>query len=211
VGANKLLLMTRRSLPKNHLILYNLITNHLEVRYIEEGSLLKNDEIYTIAGNIRILSVVITKLARQETEQRFEQVGIDLKAVQYWALRLMGTYELTLADLSRKMRLDPSSLVPVVDTLERKGLVKREQDPRDRRCTPLKLTPAGADLLARVSLLESESALVKSLSRMEAQQRQQLLDLLSQFVMHLSDDEELIAFCQSLRGKIDVEPLNASE
>jgi hypothetical protein len=46
---------------------------------------------------------------------------------------------------------------------------------------------------------------------MEAQQRQQLLDLLSQFVMHLSDDEELIAFCQSLHGKIDAEPLSALE
>ena len=64
-----------------------------------------------------------------------------------------------------------------------------------------KLTPAGSDLLARVSLLESESALVKSLSRMEAQQRQQLLDLLSQFVMHLSGDEELIAFANHCTGK----------
>lgn len=178
---------------------------------MQEGSLLENEEIYTTAAGIRILSIMITKLARQETEQRLEQVGIDLKAAQYWALCLMGTYELTLADLSRKMRLDPSSLVPVVDTLERKGLVKREQDPRDRRCTPLKLTPAGADLLARVSLLESESALVKSLSRMEVQQRQQLLDLLIQFVMNLSDDEELITFCQSLHSKINAEPLKAPE
>ena len=192
-------------------MLYNLVTNRLAFMYMQEGNLLENEEIYTTASHIRILSVIIAKLARQETEQRLERVGIDLKAVQCWALHLMDTYELTLADLSRKMRLDPSSLVPVVDTLERKGLVKREQDPRDRRRTPLKLTPAGADLLARVSLLESESALVKSLSRMEARQRQQLLDLLIRFVMNLSDDEELIAFCQSLHSKIDAEPLNTPE
>jgi DNA-binding MarR family transcriptional regulator len=198
-------------LAKNHLTLYYLVTNHLGLNVYAGGESVENEEIYTIAVDIRILSLMITKLARQETEQRLEQVGIDLKAVQYWALRLMGTYELTLANLSRKMRLDPSSLVPVVDTLERKGLIRRDQDPRDRRRTPLKLTPAGADLLAQVSLLESESALVKSLSRLEAQQRQQLLDLLSQFVMHLSDDEELIAFCQSLHGKIDAEPLDALE
>lgn len=175
---------------------------------MQEGILLENEEIQTSAANIRILSAVITKLARQEIEQLLEQVGVDLKAAQYWVLCLMSTRELTLADLSRKLRLDPSSLVPVVDTLERKGLIERAQDPRDRRRTPLKLTSAGADLLAQISSLASESALAKSLLRMEAQQRQQLLDLLSQFVMYLSDNEELIAFCQALRRKSDAEPLD---
>ena len=178
---------------------------------MQEGNLLENEDIYTTAVNIRILSVVVAKLARQEIEQRFAQVDIDLKAVQYWVLRIMGTYELTLADLSRKMLLDPSSLVPVVDTLERKGLIKRDQDPHDRRRTPLTLTQAGTDLLAQGSLLESESVLVKSLSQMDTQQRQQLLDLLSQFVMHLSDNEGLIAFCHSLQREIPTESLNLPE
>jgi DNA-binding MarR family transcriptional regulator len=93
--------------------------------------------------------------------------------------------------------------VPIIDVLERKGLITRDQDPRDRRRTPLNLTPAGADLLARVAPLDHESTLVKSLGQMEDQQAQQLLNLLSLFVSHLSDDKELIAFCQSLYREID--------
>jgi DNA-binding MarR family transcriptional regulator len=96
------------------------------------------------------------------------------------------------------MRLDPSTLVPVVDILERKGLIKRDQDPHDRRRTPLRATSAGADVLAKVSQLDDKSALVKSLRLMGDEQSQQLLFLLSQFVMNLSDDKELIDFCQSI-------------
>jgi DNA-binding MarR family transcriptional regulator len=33
--------------------------------------------------------------------------------------------------------LDPSTLVPAVDALERKGLAMRGQDPNDRRRNPL--------------------------------------------------------------------------
>lgn len=170
---------------------------------MQEEHTLENEELYSVATSIRILSAIVTKLARQEVERRLEQVGIDLKASPYWILRLIGTREQTLADLSRRTRLDPSSLVPIVDVLERKGLITREQDPRDRRRTPLHLTPAGADLLARMSPLDHESVLVQSLGQMEAQQAQQLLSLLSLFVTRLSDDQGLIAFCQALSRRVD--------
>ncbi len=157
------------------------------------------DEISTTAAHIRLFSVIISKLARQELEQRMEAAGIKLKAAQYWVLRLLRVREHTLADLSRKLGLDPSTLVSVVDSLESKGLIQRVQDLRDRRRTPIKLTSAGADLLGQISQLDDESALVKSLQLMGEEQSQQLLNLLSQFVMHLSDDEDLIALCRSLQ------------
>ena len=73
-------------------------------------------------------------------------------------------------------------------------------DRRDRRRTPITLTSAGTDLLNQISPLDDESVLVKSLHLLGDEQSQQLLRLLSQFVMHLSDDEELQAFCRSLQG-----------
>jgi DNA-binding MarR family transcriptional regulator len=94
--------------------------------------------------------------------------------------------------------LDASTLVAVVDSLERKGLIQRVPDLRDRRRTPIKLTSAGSELLDQISQLDSESVLVRSLHHMGDGQGQQLLHLLSQFVMHLSDDEELLALCRSL-------------
>jgi DNA-binding MarR family transcriptional regulator len=158
------------------------------------------DEAFTAATHIRIFSVIISKLARQELEQRMEAAGIPLKATQYWIMRLLRTRERTLADLSRRLGLDASTLVAVVDALESKGLIQRVPDLRDRRRTPLKLTPAGADMLGQISQLDSQSSLVRSLQLLGDEQSQELLRLLSQFVMHLSDDEELQALCRSVQG-----------
>ena len=158
------------------------------------------DGAFTTAEHIRLFSVIISKLARQELEQRMEAAGITLKATQYWVLRLLRAREHTLADLSRRLGLDASTLVAVVDFLEREGLIQRIPDRRDRRRTPITLTSAGTDLLNQISPLDDESVLVKSLHLLGDEQSQQLLRLLSQFVMHLSDDEELQAFCRSLQG-----------
>jgi DNA-binding MarR family transcriptional regulator len=163
------------------------------------------DEAITTAAHIRLLSFIISKLARQELEQRMEIAGIALKATQYWVLRLLRTHERTLADLSRRLGLDASTLVAVVDSLERKGLIQRVPDLRDRRRTPIKLTSAGSELLDQISQLDSESVLVRSLHHMGDGQGQQLLHLLSQFVMHLSDDEELLALCRSLLQGVPIE------
>jgi hypothetical protein len=46
---------------------------------------------------------------------------------------------------------------------------------------------------------------VRSLHHMGDGQGQQLLHLLSQFVMHLSDDEELLALCRSLLQGVPIE------
>ena len=94
------------------------------------------DEAFTTAEHIRLFSVIISKLARQELEQRMEAAGITLKATQYWVLRLLRAREHTLADLSRRLGLDASTLVAVVDFLEREGLIQRIPDRRDRRRTP---------------------------------------------------------------------------
>jgi DNA-binding MarR family transcriptional regulator len=164
------------------------------------------DEAFTAATQIRIFSVIISRLARQELEQRMEAAGIPLKATQYWILRLLRARERTLADLSRRLGLDASTLVAAVDALESKGLIQRVPDQRDRRRTPIKLTEAGDELLGRISQLDSESSLVRSLQILGDEQSQELLRLLSQFVMHLSDDEELQALCRSVQGVLLKEP-----
>lgn len=163
------------------------------------GKFVDTDEAFMTAAHIRLFSVIISKLARQELEQRMQEAGIALKATQYWVLRLLRKRERTLAELSRRLGLDASTLVVVIDSLESKGLLQRMPDLRDRRRTPITLTAAGADLLGRISQLDNESTLARSLQYLGDEQSRQLLRLLSQFVMHLSDDEELQALCRSLQ------------
>ncbi len=61
-------------------------------------------------------------------------------------------------ELSEFLRLDPSQIVSLIDQLERKGLVRREPDPRDRRANVVVATDAGRELAlaARETVMVSD-------------------------------------------------------
>ncbi len=158
---------------------------------------LGNDELCETARAIRILSTVVAKIARQDLEQHLENGGFDIRAVQYLVMRILSGQALTLADVSRRMNVDPSTLVPVIDELERKGQLRRGRDPRDRRRTPISMTPEGEELLTRSSQLDENSKLVMGLRAMGQEQSQHLLELLTRFVTYIADREslEFLAHC----------------
>ena len=56
----------------------------------------------------------------------------------------------TMKELSRRMRVDPSFVTMIADTLERHGLARREPNTADRRLKNLVLTPEGVELKARL-------------------------------------------------------------
>jgi len=71
-----------------------------------------------------------------------------LTGPQPWALWELGRMgPLALKDLVARMRLDPSTVVGVVDRLAAKGMVTRNPDTSDRRRIPLVLTEKGTELL----------------------------------------------------------------
>jgi DNA-binding MarR family transcriptional regulator len=77
-------------------------------------------------------------------EKRF-----DLTGPQLWALWELGrSGPCALKDLAGQMKLDPSTVVGVVDRLVVKGLVVRNPDPLDRRRISLAPTPKGQEILA---------------------------------------------------------------
>lgn len=70
------------------------------------------------------------------------------------------------ADLARALQLDRSTVVTVIDTLEKRGLVDRRRAPEDRRSNAVSLTDAGVDLLARLKprVADHEARLAGDLS-----------------------------------------------
>jgi DNA-binding MarR family transcriptional regulator len=56
----------------------------------------------------------------------------------------------TQAALAAAINADKTRLIPVLDDLQRRGLIDREPDPADRRVRLLSLTPAGRRLHAAV-------------------------------------------------------------
>lgn len=81
------------------------------------------------------------------------------------------------SDLARALSLDRSTMVAVIDQLERRGLVQRLKDPGDRRRHALHLTAGGRSFLDRVRrrVGEHERTIAQDLSE---QERQQLFTLL---------------------------------
>ncbi len=50
---------------------------------------------------------------------------------------------ISVKELAEKIKVTPGAITQFVDTLVEKGLVRREEDPHDRRSLRIKLTPAG--------------------------------------------------------------------
>jgi DNA-binding MarR family transcriptional regulator len=79
--------------------------------------------------------------------------------------------------VAKSMGVDAVNFGQMVESLERKGLIKRQIDPDDRRARQLYVTSRGLDLRRRLrpSLLAAQERLLKPLSKAE---RAAFLDLL---------------------------------
>jgi len=141
------------------------------------------------AQEIRLLALHMLKIPRQLLEQRFAEEEIDLTMLQHHIMTMAHRHQPTIADLSRMFGLDPSTLVPTVDTLVKKGYISRERDPEDRRRYPLHLTDAGAELHHHVCHNLGEDPLFKALQTLDDDDFERLRAILRAVVIALPEGE----------------------
>lgn len=113
--------------------------------------------------------------------QRFDEQSIqalDLCFSDFVVLELLlHKGPLPVNVIGRKVALTSGSITTAVDRLEKKDLVRREQDEHDRRVTRVELTPNGRTLITN-AYAEHSTRLelpVRDLSELE---REQLIALL---------------------------------
>ena len=84
--------------------------------------------------------------------------------------------------LSRAARLDKSTMVVALDSLEKGGLVERRPDPTDRRARVVEPTNAGRELLARAEgiVMDVENEVLTDL---DPEEKRALRGLLRRLVM----------------------------
>ena len=83
--------------------------------------------------------------------------------------------------LAEKLRIDPATIVGVVDELERRGAVERKRNARDRRLYDVTLTDAGRGLLGELlASLDATDAAV--FAPLDATERAQLHALLTRLL-----------------------------
>ena len=155
---------------------------------------METDKLYL---EIRILVHIVAKVAMRALEQRLNAANTGLSGLQFAIMRALSVEEHTISELSQHFMLDPSTLVPAVDALERKGLAKRGKDPHDRRRIPLSLTEHGAEFITCVPFTDGDDPLVQSLDVLGDEQSHQLLMLLRELVRHMPEGEDILRLVAS--------------
>jgi DNA-binding MarR family transcriptional regulator len=96
------------------------------------------------------ISYVIARLERAVRAGINERVRpYGLTTLQYTTLSLLGArgQPLSNAQLARRAYMTPQSMLAVIDALEQKGLIRRDQHPNHRRVYPATLTAKGQRVL----------------------------------------------------------------
>jgi len=106
----------------------------------------------------------------------------DLTPGQFGTLALIAANPgLSQTALGTALGIDRSSVVPLIDKLERRRLVERAPHPRDRRSHALRLTDEGAALFetARAAVARHEAHIFAPLAPAERETLARLLDRVS--------------------------------
>ncbi|MFK0293671.1 MarR family winged helix-turn-helix transcriptional regulator [Streptomyces sp. NPDC090442] len=119
------------------------------------------------AGARPDLAAMLVPLSRALVDA--ERPVLDAHGLTMWAysvlLRLDATPIRTQAALAEAIRADKTRIIPVLDDLESRGLIRRRPDPADRRVRLVSLTPEGRRLrdAVRADIQRGEERLLAGL------------------------------------------------
>lgn len=130
-----------------------------------------------LAGEIEFLAARTRSLGSARANKLLGPLGLKVRSYSVLSLACSGLAP-TQRELAEFLSLDPSQIVPLVDALEREGLVERTADPNDRRSKVITGTKAGEQLYtkARKATAEGEAA---AMERLSEEEQENLRDLLS--------------------------------
>jgi len=152
---------------------------------------MKEQEYRQLAYRIRASYAITLRINRQDLERRCKNKDIAISPLAVAVIRFIAHEPKTLGELSSQMIIAPASLVPVVDMLEKNGLIKKGNDPKDRRRNPLTTTQKGIDILLKFKDISSEDILVKNLEKLGVEKAKRL-SLISEELLSLMSGNDRI-------------------
>jgi DNA-binding MarR family transcriptional regulator len=124
--------------------------------------------------NMRILHSVRRIIRAADLDSRKLAAEHQITAPQLVSLMAVVEAEKTTAiEVARRVHLDPSTLVGVMDRLEGKGLIQKARDSGDRRQVWLVATDAGRALASRTPF-PLQNAIDRALQQMSKVERKQV-------------------------------------
>ena len=82
--------------------------------------------------------------------------------------------------------VEAATLVPVVDSLEHKGYLKRIPDRMDRRRNILTITDTGVSFLASVPMISDQDLFTGAITSMDLSRQKDLLNLLKNVITKMT-------------------------
>ncbi len=165
--------------------------------------------LVTHVHELRVLMHILWKTHTLAQEQQLASYEDGFSLLQVSILRMLfHERDLTPSELSRRFRVDPSTLVPAINTLEEKQLVVRGRDPNDRRRVPLSLTERGIYIVNNLPGIGEDDPLLIAMNGIGKEKARLLLELMCETIHHLpvEPDSEMMQHV-----KIRLEALGVKE
>lgn len=134
----------------------------------------ENDTVFRLWALLRNASHIIHRVRDRELRQH------DVTARQ---VNVLGTInrlggEATIAEVSRRMLRDPSTIFNIINVLDRKGFIRKSRDPDNRHWVRLSLTERGERIYRASLRTEQVTRIMSALSRQEREQLASCLEIL---------------------------------
>jgi len=153
-----------------------------------------DEKLHTRTVEFKLLIGALWKASASSTEKWLHEEDFGITRLQLGLLRVLHLDGAnTISELSRKFGVDPSTLVPTVDSLERKALLTRGRDPNDRRRVPLTLTDEGVALIAHIPSVRDDDPIYTAFQGLGDDQAQALLELILALIDHMPDGQQVLA------------------
>src|SRR6185312_5298766 len=103
----------------------------------------------------------------------------NLTGPQLTVIKLLeGLGDLSLSELSERIRAQNSTVTGIIDRMEREGLVVRARSTEDRRVVHIRLTPKGAKIAGEIAI-EPMEVFRHALAGLSAGEMRDLLRILT--------------------------------
>ena len=117
----------------------------------------------------------------------------DLTGPQLTVVKLLEAFgDLSLSELSDKIRAQNSTVTGIIDRMERESLVTRERSKEDRRVVYIKLTPKGRELAREIPVepMEVFKSALETLSQQEMKDLLRIMTKVAKRVRTIVDKEQ---------------------
>lgn len=139
------------------------------------------------SSSLGLLLRQVRDATRAALEAELARDGHDITLSQYITLKKLADGEASAGELARAAELNPGAMTRLLDQLEKKGLLHRVPDPKDRRALRIELAE-GARKLIPAMLACAERVRARAFTGMDTAEQDQFMRLLEQVRHNLTDE-----------------------